>query len=368
MSWVSGRATVVVMPLTVGCRTWSRHGTHYDDLDMFVRILGPFTAHRESGAFDLGGPRQRAVLALLLSTRGEVVSVDRLIEDLWRGEPPPRAIASLQAYVSNLRRVLEPEREPRTPARLLVSAPPGYAVRLPADAVDAWRFEALLDRGRATARDDPAEAKSVLEDALGLWRGPAYAEFAAEPWAVAEAARLNELRLVARELLVDVNLRAGAAAVAVPQAEGLVHQEPLREEGWRLLALALWSTGRQADALAALRRARQVLADELGLDPGPALVELEQAILAQRVDMPTKPDKKPTEDKQATPVQPENELFVGRSTELEALRQAAGEAPKVVLLTGEAGVGKSSLQARFQRELADGGWLEIGRASCRERV
>src|SRR6185312_14972065 len=112
---------------------------------MLLRVLGPFAVETGTAA-DLGGPRQRAVLALLLSTRGEVVSVDRLIEDLWRGEAPPRAIASLQAYVSNLRRVLEPEREPRAPARLLVSAPPGYAVRLPADAVDAWRFEALLDR------------------------------------------------------------------------------------------------------------------------------------------------------------------------------------------------------------------------------
>src|SRR5438876_8070002 len=125
MSWVSGRAAVVVMVVTVGRRTWSRHGTHYDDLEMLVRVLGPFTAQSASGAIDVGGPRQRAVLALLLSTRGEVVSVDRLIEDLWRGEAPPRAIASLQAYVSNLRRALEPDREPRAPARLLVSAPPG---------------------------------------------------------------------------------------------------------------------------------------------------------------------------------------------------------------------------------------------------
>src|SRR6185503_1638914 len=164
---------------------------------MLVRVLGPFGCHVGGEPVDLGGPRQRAVLARLLTARGEVVSVDRLIEDLWRGEPPPRAIASLQAYVSNLRRLLEPDREPRTPARLLVSAPPGYAIRLPGDAVDAWRFEALLGEAR-TAPD------------------------------------------------------------AVPQAELLAHQEPLREERWRLLALALWASGRQADALAALRRARRV--------------------------------------------------------------------------------------------------------------
>jgi len=261
--------------------------------------------------------------------------------------------------------VLEPEREPRTPARLLVSAPPGYAVRLPAGAVDAWRFEELLDHARTEARDEPAEAKRLLEDALGLWRGPAYAEFAGEPWAVAEAARLDELRLVARELLVDVNVRAGAAAVAVPQAEGLVHQEPLREEGWRLLALALWSTGRQADALAALRRARQVLADELGLDPGPPLVALEQAILAQRVEMLPTPQM--AARKQAEPVLAADDLFVGRTSELAALARAARDAPKVVLLTGEAGVGKSSLQARFQQALAEDGWLVVtGRCPAEE--
>src|SRR6185503_10668414 len=159
---------------------------------MLVRVLGPFGCHVGGEPVDLGGPRQRAVLARLLTARGEVVSVDRLIEDLWRGEAPPRAIASLQAYVSNLRRLLEPDRPPRTPARLLVSAPPGYAIRLPGDAVDAWSFEALL----AAARAAPDNAKETLERALALWRGDAYAEFAAEPWAVPEVARLGELRLV----------------------------------------------------------------------------------------------------------------------------------------------------------------------------
>ncbi|MGI5236555.1 BTAD domain-containing putative transcriptional regulator [Dactylosporangium sp. CA-139066] len=253
---------------------------------MLMRVLGPFEAEvGRDGPVDIGGRRQRAVLARLLAARGDVVSVDRMIDDLWRGEPPPRAIASLQVYVSNLRRFLEPDRERRAPARLLVSAPPGYAIRLPSDAVDAWRFEQLLADARAASRDDPRRAVAQLRAALRLWRGDAYAEFAGESWAQPEAVRLEELRFAARELLLDVALRTGAAAEAVAEAELLTRQAPLREETWRLLALALWSTGRQADALAALRRARTVLAEELGLDPGRPLLDLESAILSGREDL-----------------------------------------------------------------------------------
>src|SRR5512138_3805746 len=129
---------------------------------VWIRVLGPMHAEVDGAAADLGGPRQRGVLALLLASRGDVVSVDRMISDLWRGEPPPRAIASLQAYVSNLRRILEPDRPPRTPARILVSAAPGYAVRLEPAAVDAWTFEAELARARALS--DPGEALPVLDD------------------------------------------------------------------------------------------------------------------------------------------------------------------------------------------------------------
>ncbi|MFB9178767.1 BTAD domain-containing putative transcriptional regulator [Dactylosporangium sucinum] len=337
---------------------------------MLMRVLGPFEVEVDAGgAVDLGGPRQRAVLALLLSARGEVVSVDRMIDDLWRGEAPPRAIASLQAYVSNLRRLLEPGRERRAPARLLVSAPPGYAIRLPADAVDAWRFERLLTEARAVHAADPGRARLLLRAGLELWRGNAYAEFAEEAWAQAEAARLEELRLVARELLLDAGLRTGDAAEVVAEAEVLTRRAPLREENWRLLALALWSTGRQADALAALRRARTVLADELGLDPGPALVDVEQAILTQRTDVlprtePTAatPGPAPT----TPPETPPEELFVGREAELAALTATAAEAargtPRIVLLSGEAGVGKTSLLGRYRRALTGSGWfVAVGR-------
>lgn len=318
------------------------------------------------GPADLGGPLQRAVLARLAQAGGEVVPVHRLIDDLWRGEPPPRATGSLQAYVSNLRRVLEPDRLPRTPPRLLVTAPPGYALRLPAGDVDAGRFEALLAEARSCADADPERARGLLGDGLALWRGDAYAEFAHEPWAQPEVVRLTELRFAARELLVATTLSAGDAAAAVPEAEALARQAPLREATWRLLALALWHAGRQADALAALRRARATLAEELGLDPGPELAELETAVLRGEVtaafprSVTAGPPQPPADRADPEPVEP----FVGRAAELETLLATAAEAatgrPRIVQLTGEAGAGKTTLLAHLRAELVADGWLIAG--------
>ncbi|WP_203987273.1 BTAD domain-containing putative transcriptional regulator [Virgisporangium aurantiacum] len=319
-----------------------------------LRVLGPLEAEVDGHTVDLGGPRQRAVLALLVTARGDVVPVDRLIDDLWRGEPPRKAIASLQAYVSNLRRGLEPHREPRTPATVLVSAPPGYALRLKPTEVDAWRFEAALTE--AKSRDDLAEA-------LRLWRGPAFAEVADEPWAAPEAARLAELRVVARERLIEATIRAGAPAEAVPAAQVLTGEHPLREEAWRLLALALYATGRQADALAALREARRILADELGIDPGPGLNDLEAAILTQRVALP-RTENRP-EQREAGPALTavRQELFVGRDAELAGLATtattAAAGAGALALVSGEAGSGKSALLRRFVEKLTGDGWRVV---------
>jgi len=334
---------------------------------VLIRVLGSFAAEAGGEPIPLGGPRQRGVLALLVAARGQVVSVDRMVEDLWRGEPPSRALASLQAYVSNLRRLLEPGRPPRTPARLLVSASPGYALRLPPGAVDAWRFEELLDEARTLA--DPRDARARLDEALALWRGPAFAEVADEPWAAAETARLNELRLTARELHIAAGLRLGDPAAVVPEAEGLTRDDPMREEGWRMHALALWSSGRQADALAALRRARATFADELGLDPGPDLVALEEAILTQRTDVlraavPAPPAGTPRPQATAPPPlndRPGATTFVGREGELAALMAAAAEAvadgARVALVTGEAGLGKSTLLEHLGARLGQDGWL-----------
>ncbi|MFD1522509.1 BTAD domain-containing putative transcriptional regulator [Pseudonocardia yunnanensis] len=328
---------------------------------MLLRVLGPFALD----AADLGGPRQRAVLARLVVARGAVVSVDRLIEDVWSGEAPPRAIASLRAYVSNLRRVLEPGRPSRTRAELLVSAAPGYALRLPSSAVDAWRFEQAFTAARSVADTDPNRARQLLVSALGLWRGAAFAEFSDEPWARPEAIRLEDLRWAARELRAAVSLRTGEAVEAVGEAEALTREAPLREEPWRLLALALWHTGRQGDALAALRRARTTLAEELGLDPGSALVALESAILTRRPDdLPAPPQKSPVGERRVAA-----EPFVGREAELatlaETARDAVRDGVRFGLVTGDAGAGKTTLLTHLRRHLETGGWV-VAAGHCPE--
>jgi DNA-binding SARP family transcriptional activator len=357
-----------------------------------IRVLGSFEATVDGLSVPLGGPRQCAVLALLVCARGEVVSLDRMIDDLWRGEPPPQAVTSLQAYVSNLRRLLEPGRPRRAPARLLVSSSPGYALRVADQDVDAWRFEHLLRAAHERVAADPAGARGLTEQALALWRGPAFAAVADEPWAGAEVARLDELRLDARELQVAAGLRCGDAGGAAVAAEQLTRDQPLREEGWRLHALALWAGRRQADALATLRRARAVLAADVGLDPGPALVEVEEAILARREDVlraattpaapigPTAAELVPAASIAASvaassaassaaepPVHAD--LFVGRDGELAALAATAAEVlagrTRVALVTGEAGLGKSALLACFTARLARDGWL-VATGRCPE--
>lgn len=206
---------------------------------------------------------------------GHVVSTDRLIDDLWDGEPPPKALAGLQVHISNLRRVLEPDRAPRAPARILVSDPPGYAVRLPRECVDLWRFEDLVTAGDT----DPSRRYAQLGEALGLWDGTPFGPHADDGWARAEVARLADLRLTAVEGRAAAALDLGRYADALTVLTGLYEEHPDREELFRLTALAQYRLGRQADALQTLRRLRSYLADELGVDPSPPVVELESAIL-----------------------------------------------------------------------------------------
>ncbi|MEU5042118.1 BTAD domain-containing putative transcriptional regulator [Streptomyces griseorubiginosus] len=350
-----------------------------------IRVLGPLGAEVAGATVELGTPRQRAVLALLVAARGAVVSVDRMADQLWRGRPPARATVSLQAYVSNLRRLLEPERPPRAPASVLVSSPPGYALRLPEDAVDAWRFGARVERAR---RAPAAQVRKSLTEALGWWQGPAFQEHADEAWAVAEAARLSSLHAEARELAVAAGLFTGHVAEVTASAEAMVREQPLREEGWRLLALAHWAADRRSDALTALRRARRTLRDELGCDLSPALAELEGAILTQRVEVlrAAVPERGPAGAERvwgaggSTPAVSEpggvsadlalgmsqrpvgHDLFVGRADELRALGSAARAARRgggLVLVTGEAGAGKSALLGRFAGRLREEGWTVV---------
>ncbi|MFC0625055.1 AfsR/SARP family transcriptional regulator [Kribbella deserti] len=234
-------------------------------------VLGPVTAWDEAGApIALKGPRHRAVLARLIVARGRVVPIGLLVDDLWL-DPPAGAVSAVRTFVAALRRAIEPDRPARTPPRLLVTEGPGYALRVEPDAVDAWRFERAVANSAATAAD--------LEEALALWRGPAYAEFTDETWAHAERSRLAELRLHAVERLAEARLSTVSAAAAIPDLDAHVTEHPWREDGWRLLALALYQAGRQGDALAVLRRARTLLVEQLGVDPGPALRRVEADIL-----------------------------------------------------------------------------------------
>ncbi|MFI9839960.1 BTAD domain-containing putative transcriptional regulator [Nonomuraea sp. NPDC051941] len=211
---------------------------------MEFRVLGPLEVRAGDGrAVALGGARPRAVLARLLVARGTVVSSDALIDDLYAGAPPPSALPTLHSYVSNLRRALEPGRLPRARPGLLIGRPPGYL--LAAEHVDADRFAELL---RRAGLRPPVAALACLEEALGLWRGTPYGEFAEEPWAVTEVSRLRELRLVALERRANVLLELGRAQAVITDLETEAVANPLRERLWSLLALALYRTGRQADA------------------------------------------------------------------------------------------------------------------------
>ncbi|MCT9075685.1 AfsR/SARP family transcriptional regulator [Streptomyces fulvoviolaceus] len=240
-------------------------------------VLGPVAAWDETAEpLALKGPRHRAVLARLLIARRRVVPVARLVEDLWGARPPADAVGTVRTFVAGLRRALEPARAPRTPSRLLVTEGPGYALRAAPDRVDAWCFE----RAAASSADEPpAQAVATLTGALELWRGPAYADFAEEPWARAERSRLTELRLSTVERRAEAQLALGAAAEAVPDLDAHVAEHPWREDAWQLLALALYRSGRQADALSVLRRARRTLREQLGVEPGPRLRRTEEDIL-----------------------------------------------------------------------------------------
>jgi DNA-binding SARP family transcriptional activator/Flp pilus assembly protein TadD len=247
-----------------------------------LRALGPVEALVDGELVDLGSPLQRALFALLLSRADRPVAVDTLIEELWSGKPPADPMASLLTYVSNLRRVLEPHRPPRAPAMVLRTRAPGYVLDSRRAEVDVRRFGEQATAGHeALARGDPQQAVRKFDAALRLWRGPPYAEVRDAAWAAPEIARLEELRLTVIEGRFTALLELGAHSLAVPELEAHVHDHPLREHSCELLALALYRAGRQADALELLRAARTRLAEELGIDPGPALQRLERNILAQ---------------------------------------------------------------------------------------
>jgi YVTN family beta-propeller protein len=254
------------------------------------RILGPLEVLADERPVALGGPKVRALLAVLLLHRGEVVSTDRLIDALWGEQASPTAAKTVQVYVSNLRKALGDG--------LLVTRAPGYVLQTGADQVDLDRFTALAAAGRdALQSNDPQLASATLRQALALWRGPPLADFGYESFAQGEIARLEDARLAALEDRIDADLAAGEHAALVSELEPLVRDHPWRERLQAQLMLALYRSGRQADALESYRHARRVMVEERGLEPGRPLQELDQAILAQdpALDAPSrKPRPGPT--------------------------------------------------------------------------
>jgi len=248
------------------------------------RILGPFEVHEDGQLLDVGRGKQRALLALLLLNLGEVVSTDRVIDALWGERPPRSALNSVRVCVSHLRKALGSER--------LLTRGRGYLLAVEPEQVDLARFGRLAVEGReALAAGDAERAANLLRTALAFWRGAALVDFATEPFAEAEIARLEELRLAVLEERIDADLALGRHAELVSELEALVRKNPLRERLAAQLMLALYRSGRQAEALEAYRQTRRRLVEELGLEPGRKLRELERSILSQdpQLEPPPRP-------------------------------------------------------------------------------
>ncbi|HET9783283.1 MAG TPA: BTAD domain-containing putative transcriptional regulator [Candidatus Dormibacteraeota bacterium] len=238
-------------------------------------MLGPLEVRTGEEILALGGAKQRALLAILLLHANHVVSRERLAELLWGDEPPPTADHVIEVYVSQLRRVLEPD---GAPYKVLVRKPAGYVLQVPASDIDTAQFASLVESAKTLG---PAEAVAQLQHALEMWRGPALADFAGESFAVSEAARLDELRLYAIEERIDGELKLGRHARLIGELQGLVEQHPLRERLCGQLMLALYRSGRQAEASDVYQKTRERLVDELGMEPGPELQDLLKRILQQ---------------------------------------------------------------------------------------
>lgn len=373
---------------------------------MRIGVLGTTVAHDPSGPVSLGGPKQRALLAAMALHRGRAVAVDTLADLVWNGSPPPGVSGTMQGYVAGLRRALEPGRTTRGGGTLLVTEQPGYALRLPEEDLDSAAFEAAVARthttvapladalthGRALPPGSPdaggLEAlHEELDAALALWRGIPYADLGEAPAAEAERARLEELRLLASEDRAALGILLGRHATVAAELDALTRQHPLRERAWALRALALAGSGRQADALAVLRQVRDVLDEELGLEPGPELRAVQSAVLNQEATAvpaaaPTPATAAPTPAPAAPAAASDDRAplpfptlwgwsLAGRDEELATLRGlvdrvVAGEdrSPAFVSLTGDPGIGKSRLTIEAATYAAEQGMgIAWGRCS-----
>lgn len=347
---------------------------------MRVRVLGDLEVRLDGRVVDLGGPQQRALLALLVVADGRPVPTERLVDQLWGEDPPPAALPSLQAKVARLRRALEPDRPPGAAPGVLVTRPSGYALVLDEDAVDAHRFTALVQRARSLP--SPAAVAEAVDEALALWAGPAYGGVAAQaPALAAEADRLEELRLAALELGWTARVDLSDPGAVVPELRRLCAEHPVRERLWGLLALALYRAGRQAEALDTLREVRDHLADELGLDPGRELRALEDAVLrhdpalrapepppgGEEAPLPTpgvlSRNDGPTSTTPGEGAPATAAPLAGRADALATTADAVADVVaghgRVVLVTGHAGIGKTRLAREVAAQAAAAG-LAVG--------
>ena len=309
-----------------------------------VRILGPVGVVAAGGEVELGGPKERCLLTVLSVHAGAVVAEDRLVEALWLGSPPRTAAKTLQNYVLRLRRRLAGCGD-----AAIVTRAPGYV--LEGLTTDAAAARALVADGRRLAeRGEHAAAMATFDEALALWRGPALAEFADRPFARTEAAGLDELRASIAEERMAAILDAGGRRDAVAECEKLVAEEPLRERRWAQLMLALYRDERQSEALEACRRLRALLADELGVDPGPEVRRLEAAILVQDPALQCgRRSRVRTGSRHAM-------ACFGRERELATLLDHLADASagrgRVTFVSGEPGIGKSRLLAELATRAA----------------
>ena len=307
---------------------------------MQLRVLGPVEASADHRSLPLGGAKQRSVIAMLGLDANRTVSADRLIEGLWGEDAPPSAAKMVQNYVWRLRSVLGDD----SGAEILTRGR-GYELRIDPDAVDARRFERLLEAGRA-ARNGPST--DAAREALALWRGPPLADVADEPFAASQIRRLEELRLEATELAIDADLAVGRHAEVAAEIEGLIAEHPLRERLHGQRMLALYRCGRQAEALEAFRDARRVLVEQIGVEPGPELRRLHDAILRQdaglEIEAATLELPQALAAAASTPI-------VGRADALGALRthwrRTLHHDGALIALVGSEGMGKTRLAAEL---------------------
>ncbi|NHZ71282.1 MAG: hypothetical protein GWP18_06530 [Proteobacteria bacterium] len=308
------------------------------------RILGELEVLQDGTLVDLGSPRQRALLARLVVSAGEVVSTDRLIDDLWYAATPDKAKRTLQVYVSRLRKALGDD------GAVLERCGPGYRLATERDRVDASHFESLVEEGRlAFSSGDAEAARSLLGTALGLWRGPPLAEFPDDAFAREESARLEEERVSAEEARIWADLRLGQHTAVVSELNDLTVRYPFRETFWEQLMLALYRSGRQAEALRVYQRARSCLVDELGLDPGSGLRTMENRILSQDPTLDLVTSDGAAHESVRLPSYLTS--FIGRREELERAVVLLKE-ERLLTITGAPGVGKTRFALEIARSLA----------------